>query len=591
MEKANEVKKYLKKIMIVILSMVTATAFSINMDIDAEITEIIKGNSIFIMSIFIIAYLALNKTSEIKNKRGKIICVILAIIFSSSEIIGNTINTYYDLSGIITNGLTILKSIIRWIGSIVLFYELLINIFLKFDNSKIISKKPKWFKDNKRSFIITFLIIFLAWLPYFLNYYPGELSPDSMVQIYQSIFGTQLTNHHPVLHTLLIAIPLNIGQALGSYTVGVALFSILQMLTLALIFSFAIYYMAKKNVDIRIRIGTLIFYAFYPVNGLYSITMWKDIPFAMIMTLFTITMTEIATNKEQFFKFKRNIILLIINMILVMLLRNNGLYVIILTIPFMFLFARKYYKKLIVVTLIVLASYGIWKGPVFSLLNVKEGSSREALSIPLQQFARIMKYNPDSLSEQEKKDIYKYLPVDNLAEEYIPYISDPVKIHFDDEAFKQDKSTLVKLYFTLAIEHPALTLEAFLCNSYGYWYPEVKYAVATRNSTTEARDFEIYQEPIIHLLILEQFDSIIDNSEIPVISMLFSIGFICWIALIMLAYAIYRKNYDYILIYIPLIILWLTTLASPVFAEYRYVYAIFTCLPILIGINFKNNKI
>lgn len=59
----------------------------------------------------------------------------------------------------------------------------------------------------------------------------------------------------------------------------------------------------------------------------------------------------------------------------------------------------------------------------------------------------------------------------------------------------------------------------------------------------------------------------------------------------MLAYAIYRKNYDYILIYIPLIILWLTTLASPVFAEYRYVYAIFTCLPILIGINFKNNKI
>ena len=228
MEKANEVKKYLKKIMIVILSMVTATAFSINMDIDAEITEIIKGNSIFIMAIFIIAYLALNKTSEIKNKRGKIICVILAIIFSSSEIIGNTINTYYDLSVIITNGLTILKSIIRWIGNIVLFYELLINIFLKFDNTKIISKKSKWFNDNKRSFIIAFLIIFLAWLPYFLNYYPGELSPDSMVQIYQSIFGTQLTNHHPVLHTLLIAIPLNIGQALGSYTVGVAVFSILQ---------------------------------------------------------------------------------------------------------------------------------------------------------------------------------------------------------------------------------------------------------------------------------------------------------------------------------------------------------------------------
>ena len=58
----------------------------------------------------------------------------------------------------------------------------------------------------------------------------------------------------------------------------------------------------------------------------------------------------------------------------------------------------------------------------------------------------------------------------------------------------------------------------------------------------------------------------------------------------MAMYVIYNKKYKSIVIYIPIIILWLTTIASPVFGEFRYIYSMFTCLPILIGINFRKKE-
>ena len=305
-------------------------------------------------------------------------------------------------------------------------------------------------------------------------------------------------------------------------------------------------------------------------------------------------MTEIAIHQESFMKSKRNIILLIISMILAILFRNNGLYVVILTIPCLFVLARQYYKKLIVVTCIVLATYMIWKGPVFSLFHIKPGSSKEALSIPLQQFARITKIHGDTLTEEEKWRIYKYLPIDNLAEVYTPKISDPVKNNFSNEAFAEDKIGLVKLYAKLALKYPRATIESFLCNNYGYWYPEAIHWVVGREvfETTQEKEatLQLKDTPIVDLPNLEKFDSLLDRRDLPLNSMLYSIGFTFWIVLMMVMYAIYRKQYNLIIIYVPLAILWLTTIASPVFGEFRYIYSMFTCLPILIGIHFREKE-
>ncbi len=504
---------------------------------------------------------------------------------------GYSIDKYLNLEAIIESGQTLIKSGIKWIGYVILIYAIITNIFEKLEKLELKQGEFKCFSDNKKSFFAIWGIILIAWIPYFLNYYPGIISPDSFAQICEGLGRYTLSNHHPVFHTFIIKCAIALGNAIKDYNLGVAIYSVFQMIFTSSIFSFAIYYMAKRKVDIRIRILTLIFFAFYPVNAIFSITMWKDVPFAAIILLFTIMVTEITINQKRFFESKYRIILLIINMFLAILFRNNGLYVVLLTIPCLFIVAKKYYKQLIIVTCAILAIYIIWTGTIFSILKIKKGSTREALSIPLQQFARVTKYHSDTLTEDEKWRIYKYLPSETLADDYNPKISDAVKNQFDDNAFKEDKLGLVKLYIKLALKYPRATIESFLCNNYGYWYPESVNMVAGRgiSETTEEKELSLKLEntPIVELAEVEKFDSLIDRRDLPLNSMLYSIGFNFWVVLACLMYAIYKKQYKLITIYVPVLVLWLTTIASPVFGEYRYIYGMFTSLPILIGIHFR----
>ena len=589
----EKLKKY-KTFLIVILAILVTFALNINPDIHTDITYSFTGNSIVLVVYFLLTYWLLKKVIDVENKRLKICTAILAFLFASFEIVGNSLNTYMNLDGILFNEIAVVKSLIRWSGYFIIIYAVLINIFLKLEKQEFLKEKTKWFTANKKSFFLVWGIIFVAWIPYFLNYYPGVITPDSMGQMCQSLGINTLTNHHPIFHTFLISIPMNIGKMIGNYNAGVAIFSVLQMLFISGIFSFAIYYMAKRNVDKRIRILTLLFFAFYPINGLYSITMWKDIPFAACMIIFIIMMIELAINSEHFMKSKLKVVLLAISMILLILFRNNGLYVVFLTIPFLFIFLRKYYKKLIVVTCIVLSFYVIWKGAVFSIFNIKEGSSREALSIPLQQFARMMKNDADKLTDDEKARIYKYLPVENLGELYFPQISDPVKNNFDDEAFKEDKIGFIKLWVKLCLKCPRTAVESFLCNCYGYWYPEAIHWVVGRevyqSNLEKEQSLQLKDTPVVDLQGLEEWDKLLDRRDLPLNSMIYSIGFVFWIVLSMLVYSIYKKQYKFILIYLPIIFLWLTCLASPVFGEFRYIYSMFTCLPLLIGVHFRKNK-
>ena len=70
---------------------------------------------------------------------------------------------------------------------------------------------------------------------------------------------------------------------------------------------------------------------------------------------------------------------------------------------------------------------------------------------------------------------------------------------------------------------------------------------------------------------------------ITAFSMILSIGFMFWINLIILMYVIYKKKYKNILIFIPILAMWLTTIASPVFCEYRYVFSMVVTLPVIVS--------
>ncbi len=456
-------------------------------------------------------------------------------------------------------------------------------------------KEYKLFTANKRSIVFIAIIIFMAYVPYILNYYPGSVLIDSVIQILQGTGAMELTNHHPVLHTQIIAICMNIGKGIfNSYQTGAFIYTLIQAITTAIIFSFCLYYMAKKKVPVIIRVGAMLFYMFCPHICFYTITMYKDTPFALSILLVTIGITELVTNTDNFMKSKFKIIFLALAITIAMFFRNNGVYAIILTFPFILISLKKYYKQLIIIFLIPIIFYEIVTGPIYNFCGIKQGSTREALSIPLQQFARLMVYKNDELTQQQKEKIMQYLPIENFKELYKDGFADPIKSQFSEEGFEKDKVGLIKLYIELALKFPTETIESFVKGSLGYYYPNtIGWGVYTGVNTEqfgENDEYKFEEQPIIKIKLLDKINEFVNTRNIPIISMISNIGFMFWLVLACIIYNIYNKKYRNILIFLPVLFIWLTALASPVFGEPRYVYSIFTCLPLFIGISVLSKR-
>ena len=202
----------------------------------------------------------------------------------------------------------------------------------------------------------------------------------------------------------------------------------------------------------------------------------------------------------------------------------------------------------------------------------------------MQQIARTVSDHEGTLTSKEKNEISKFFIDDNIGKIYNPTLSDPVKSNFDDEYFEENKIDFIKLWIGLFFKHPLTYAESFLCNSYGYWYPEASNWVVARGITASEIVDGLYTDKKIDSELLKIFNFYVERRDIQIVSMVCSIGFAFWLMLISLTYCIYIKRYNLIIVFIPMLALWLTNLASPVFCEFRYIYSLFTCLPILLSL-------
>ena len=242
-------------------------------------------------------------------------------------------------------------------------------------------------------------------------------------------------------------------------------------------------------------------------------------------------------------------------------------------------------KKIALVLLVVMLFNILWKGPIFKLLNVTDGPVREMMSIPVQQIARTVKYRRSELTEEEKTKIQKYIDMDleEMGESYYPLISDNIKDHFNNEEFNNNKLDFISLWLSLFFKYPVEYVEAFLDNSFGYWYPQANNGILPTWYEYEYSEEIIGydRKPVLNLEFLDGYYADINGRKMPIISMWISIGFVFWIMILCIGYMVCKKKYKLILAYIPILALWLTTIASPVYCEYRYIFGMFTCVPIL----------
>ncbi len=461
----------------------------------------------------------------------------------------------------------------------------------KAGNKKLNEMMMRWDGlSGKKQAMFTVLFLLLCWLPVFLAVYPGFFVYDAQDELIQ-VQTRNFTTHHPLPHVLLLGgIILAVNKVVGSYNAGIAVYTLFQMVLMAGVFTYVISYMKKVGIRRWLRGLSLLYFGLFPVNVMFVLCSAKDGIFSGAFLLLLTMLVDMVKRREDFFKDWKKQLLFVGSALVMMSFRHNGMYAFLVMVPILLLYIKGYRRKAGLLVGAAFAAYFVLTSGLTAVLHAEDSENQEMLTVPIQQLARTWKYDGDSMTEEQKEALYEILPEEVLSY-YTPKVSDGVKIAFNNEAFSVNPSRYMKLWAEVGLAHPFTYVNAWLMTSYGFWYPDTVIDVYRGNSvftfTYEDSSFFGYEveQPGVRESKLPWLDECyrqmsleIAQQKVPVVSMLFSPGFLFWVFAFAAGYAFYRKKYELLIPFGLILLLWLTVILGPTYLP-RYVLVLWFALP------------
>lgn len=566
----NQIRKFLKQHKKAIIKIIEILIISFSAKIQSYV---VFNNLSFFLLLFLLIFLF-----KIEKKNNSLI-ITLSIIFALFQTFGNQEGYKIFTTSHPSTIFIIFYYLVSIFGWGLLFNQILKIVFDKLDSINITTKKNKQVSPIK--FILLFTIIgFVCYIPYFLKYYPGIITSDTIDQFTQILGQKAFNNHHPFLHSLIMRLFYSIGYGIfGTVNEGIATYAIFQMLLLSFSYAYALYTLYNNNVNKVLLVIAFILFYLNPINAVFSISLVKDTIFSAITLIFIVFMYNRLKNND--WCIKKYIVFCII-VFLFCFLRSNGLYAYLMFILFIIIFNRKLFKKLlisIIITILLIFGFKF----TMAILDVNQPDFVESLSIPLQQIAYTV-VNDGNISKKEKQQLNKIMDVDNLSSIYQTDVSDPIKNNIrakDTNLYlEKHKRDYLKIWLSIGVKNPNLYLQSYAYQTNGYWYhypgQYIVYEDGIYNQIG-VKKVQLLPRLINNLLYSYQ------NLFYKLYLRFWSIGLNVYVLLIMLVYSVKkRKNY---LIYIPVLGIWLTLLiATPVSCSFRYAYPLFTSIIFLVFI-------
>lgn len=521
------------------------------------------------------AWWAVRRPAE---KRVNSVSLALGAVFAVMLVIGQEIHHEQTIEALLTRA-AFVKAMFRIAGLTALCWTVL----------RIVLRRAVRAHSADRSdgpaFWKIWLAIFVCWLPYYIFFFPGCLSNDSMAELAIILGGAPLSNHHPIIHQWTIAPFVLLGRALGSVKWGVGMYSLFQMMAMSAVFAGVVRWLIAEGAGRGLVWTAFVFYALVSVHAFYSITMWKDVLFGGITALVVMQLTQLVRSGEASAKEAgrgaARWVMLAVCLFLFCIYRNNGYYVFLLCFPVFVLCNRRLWKPLLALGAVVLLLVNAYQALIFDVLGAKKSNAGEALALPLQQIAKTVRYHNRELSEDEIEALEEIFPsVEEVRRAYIAPVSDPVKDLLRNDVLTSDPLRYLKVWAQLGIEHPLVYLDALLYHTHGYWYPDVPYWAVVQTVLDNAYGVQ-QQESFGRKLLGDMYDAM---ERAPVLGALCRPAPYVWIALIAFAVLVCKSRVRLASPWLLLAGIWLTSMASPVFAEFRYMYGVVVCMPLCVGI-------
>lgn len=514
---------------------------------------------------------------ENKTYRYKKWSLVTGAVLAGFYALGYNVERHLDLfSG--SNGSWIPgKLFLKWLVCWYCFATIILSAYGGLDRIKYmpVSMRVKGISGAVRQ-ICVMMLLSVCWMPALIGNWPGILYADSFSQIYQILGIEKMSTHHPIVHTLLLKSCIAAG---GDIEKGIAGYTLISFFAIIFIFSYMVNLMAEEAFDIRAVVLFIVICAFFPPVSRFSIAVIKDGWFAAFAALYLLELYLVCVKEKTADRYLAGLAIAAVG---TCLFRKNGVYLLAFTAAYLCFCMRKHKtgmgKVLAVCILAICLNFCVEKGAV-SLFGVVPGSSREMLSWPIQQMARIEK-NEKELSAGRNAAINSFFTEESsLGDVYYPLISDPAKNLFSEEKFSGREIEFATLSLRLLAAYPEESLEAFLCSSFGYWYPvPINWFYAENNSAEPNLEETVRRHDYPAAVDYVYFN---EWKNIAGVDVLTSIGLVFWLFLIISGYFIAGRKHRELLLMVPLGALWITSAASPVYNELRYVLAIYPVLPVV----------
>lgn len=538
---------------------------------------------------------------------------VLGVLMALTFVFGRAFEEFGTTAVLVTGLVQMVKTLVSLTGGCLFFPQLIKGVEC-YVAEHVRPESGFELSDAVRYRQVIFAFIVIVWSVTYIAFFPGVFQGDTEDIIYMSYNyhttladsvvrideGSMWVDHHSVFYTVLLGAFVKSARALcGNENAGIAVYSAVQGFFMAWVLAYSLYKLKAYKVCPLIRTCLAVFYAFFPWIPRYAFMATKDTLFAGFLMLYILLFMELAHELGD--RFRGSAVLrLVLYSVLMFLLRKNGLYVCILSIPFLLLLNKKWLKPLAVALVCLFAVKYAYSNVLLPACHIPDGSMSAALTVPLQQTSRYLHYFPDEVTQEEREAIDRVVRYDSLAATYEANRSDYAKGCWRREADGSDFAAYMKVWAKMLVRRPLTYVAATANSNHGYFYPVVmelsdfeKASDGSYQNINRDQYFDFH--PADNLLtqnartVLRVCDKFLER--MPLINLMCTSACYVWILVFVWTACIAGHDRKLLMPVVVLLMLMLTIITGPCNGNvyHRFTYPVAMCVPVVAAFAFRED--
>jgi len=435
-----------------------------------------------------------------------------------------------------------------------------------------ISSLPRLGRRPSRNAIVLTIAVWLPMLGWFAAFRPGFMSADSLEIYRQATQGGWLDIQPPIYTAAMWLSHVLIGSP--------SLLTLAQSLFLAAGIAAVAVALVRIGANRTVVLATTAVVALSPQVGAFSISMWKDVPYAATFLLVSARVIDLARarmlNDPRLTR--RVIWSLALWFSVAAAFRQNGILLAVGLAVALALIVRSSWKQILAAGLIAIAVLGLLKVVVYRVIGVKASGAQPSLAIQLHDIAAGAQADPDSFTASDRALMDRMAPFEVWRQTYASSGCSSANWEWDPR-FRWDKldghsSEVISLWTRVIANHPLLVARNRLCIGAIAFRPDTNAGVLyTVSRGVDANPLGLHTAPIIGALD-DPGRNVLDVLDEPGIQGIAwrAPGWIYAAYVAVLVVALRRRRWELLLPALPLLMLQLSVFPVNPAQDARYMF-------------------